>query len=748
MKVKFSVFNFSFNKLVLSQQYFTLLHIYKKFFPEKNLQMEFGKMREIFYLSIFVCTIFVSGSIQIAAQSDMKPPVAKKELKITNINGRELRDNYFWLRDKKNPEVIKYLEAENAYTEAYMKSTEEFQKTLYNEMLGRIKQTDLSVPYKYGNYWYYTKTEEGKQYPMYYRARTQSGEGEQLLLDQNELAKGLKYYAIGAFSISDDGNLLAFSSDNTGYRQYTLQIKDLRTGQMLPDKIERVTSVVWANDNKHLFFVTEDNVTKRSDKFWRHEVGTNKNDLLYEEKDELFDIGVGRSRDKKMIFLSSYAKTMREVRYLPADQPMGEWKIILPREKDHEYSIDYYNGEFYITTNKNATNFRVVRAPINDPSERNWKEFIAHNPKLKIEDITFFKNHALIYERENGLEYLRVIDMRSKDSHRIATPETVYTTGLGANPEFDVEKIRFGYSSMITPPSTYEYDLNTKEAKLLKQQEIPSGYDKTKYETTRLWIPARDGVKVPVSIMMKKGTKLDGSTPMLLYAYGSYGISMTPNFSTARLSLVDRGMIFAIAHIRGGGELGEEWRQAGRMFKKMNTFYDFIDTADWFIKNKYTSPDRLVIQGGSAGGLLMGAVVNMRPELFKAAIVQVPFVDVMNTMLDASLPLTTSEYIEWCNPNEKEAFEYMIQYSPYDNIKTQNYPDLLILTSLNDSQVPYWEGAKFAAKIRELNPDAKNIVLLKTNMGAGHGGSSGRYDALKEIAFNYAFALKQVGITK
>jgi oligopeptidase B len=710
--------------------------------------MEFGKMREIFYLSIFVVFIFVIGSNSVVAQTDMKPPAAKKELKVTNVNGYELRDNYFWLRDKKNPEVIKYLEAENAYTEAYMKSTEEFQKTLYDEMLGRIKQTDLSVPYRYGNYWYYTKTEEGKQYPMFYRARTQDGQDEQLLLDQNELAKGFKFYAIGAFAISDDGNLLAFSSDNTGYRQYTLQIKDLRTGQMLPDKIERVTSVVWANDNKHLFFVTEDDVTKRNDKFWRHEIGTSKNDLLYEEKDDLYDIGVGRSRDKKMMFLTSFAKTMREVRYLSADQPMGEWKIILPREKDHEYSVNYYNGEFYITTNKNATNFRVVTAPVNDPGEKNWKEFIAHNPKLKLEYITFFKNHAIAYERENGLEFLRVIDMKTKDSHRIVTPETVYTTGLAANPEFDVEKIRFSYASMITPPSTYEYDLNTKEAKLLKQQEIPSGYDKAQYETKRIWIPARDGVQVPVSIVMKKGTKLDGNAPMLLYAYGSYGASMSPNFSTARLSLVDRGMIFAIAHIRGGGELGEEWRQAGRMFKKMNTFNDFIDTADYLIKNKYTSANKLVIQGGSAGGLLMGAVINMRPELFKAAIIQVPFVDVMNTMLDASLPLTTSEYIEWGNPNEKEAFEYMIKYSPYDNIKTQNYPDLLILTSLNDSQVPYWEGAKFAAKIRELNPDANNTVLLKTNMGAGHGGSSGRYDALKEIAFNYAYALKQVGITK
>ncbi|HXH70907.1 MAG TPA: S9 family peptidase [Pyrinomonadaceae bacterium] len=678
----------------------------------------------------------------------MKPPVAKRETKITKINGYELKDDYFWLRDKKNPEVIKYLEAENAYTEGAMKPHQAFADNLYKEMLGRIKQTDLSVPYKFGDFWYYTKTEEGKQYPMFFRSKKQNGDDEQLLLDQNELAKGLKYYAIGSFDMSDDGNLLAFSSDNTGYRQYTLQIKDLRSGKILPDKIERVTSVEWANDSKTLFVVTEDNVTKRSDKFWKHAVGSNDNQLVYEEKDELYDIGVERSRDKKMLFLGAHAKTMREYRYLPADQPNGEWKIILPREKDHEYAVDFYNGEFYITTNKNAENFRVSRAPLSDPSEKNWKDFIRHNPAIKIEGVDFFKDYAIVTEHENGLEYLKVMDLKTKRATtRIATPESVYTTSLSVNPEFETPVVRYNYASMITPNSTYEYDFKTKESKLLKQMEIPSGYDKAQYETTRVWATARDGVKVPISVVMKKGTKLDGKSPMLLYAYGSYGASMTPNFSTARLSLVDRGMIYAIAHIRGGSELGEKWRQEGRMFKKQNTFNDFVDSAEWLIKNKYTSNDRLVIQGGSAGGLLMGAVVNMRPDLFKAVIAQVPFVDVINTMLDASLPLTTSEYIEWGNPNEKEAFDYMMKYSPYDNVKRQKYPNMLIETSLNDSQVPYWEGAKFAAKIRAMKTD-DNTILLKTNMGAGHGGSSGRYDRLKEIAFDYAYALSQVGIVK
>jgi oligopeptidase B len=449
-----------------------------------------------------------------------------------------------------------------------------------------------------------------------------------------------------------------------------------------------------------------------------------------------------------MLFLGSYAKTLREYRYLPADNPLGEWKIITPRREGHEYAADFYNGEFYITTNKEAENFRVVRAPVSDPGEKNWKEFIPHNPAIKIEDVDFFNDYAVVSEVENGLEYLKVMDLKTRRaSRRIPTPESVYTMNLGTNPEFDTPVIRYNYASMITPVSTYEYDFKTGKSQLLKQQEIPSGYDKTKYETTRVWAAARDGVKVPISIVMKKGTKLDGSAPMLLYAYGSYGFSMTPNFSTARLSLVDRGMIFAIAHIRGGSELGEKWRQEGRMFKKLNTFYDFIDSAKWLIANQYTSSDRLIIQGGSAGGMLMGGVVNMSPETFKAAIVQVPFVDVINTMLDDTLPLTTEEWIEWGNPNEKEAFDYMIQYSPYDNVKAQNYPNMLVEISLNDSQVPYWEGAKFVAKLRAMKTD-DNIILLKTNMGAGHGGASGRYDRLKEIAFDYAYALTQVGITK
>ena len=711
-------------------------------------------MRELFYaFGLFI--VIVIGNTIIVAQENMKPPIARKETKVTKINGYDLKDDYGWLRSSKDPktgkirqEVEDYLVAENAYTTSVMKPTEAFQKNLYDEMLGRIKQTDLSVPYKNGDWWYYTKTVEGQQYPTYYRSKKQNGDDEHLLLDQNEMAKGLKYFAIGSFDVSDDGNLLAFSTDATGYRQYTLQIKDLRTGKVLPDKIERVTSTEWSNDGKYLFVSIEDDVTKRSDKIWRHTVGTNENQMLFNEKNELFGVGVRRSRDKKMLFIASGASTMNEYRYLPADQPTGEFKTILPREKDHEYSVDYYNGDFYITTNKNAENFRIVRAPVADPSQKNWTDFVAHNPAIKIDGVDFFKDFAVVSERENGLEYLKILDTKTKRAAtRIATPESVYTIGTGTNVEFDTPVIRYSYASMITPSSTYEYNFKTKKSELLKQQEIPSGYDKTQYETTRVWATVRDGVKVPVSIVMKKGTKLDGKSPMLLYAYGSYGISMDPSFSTARLSLVDRGMIYGIAHIRGGSELGEKWRQDGRMFKKLNTFNDFVDSAEWLVKNKYTSSDRLVIQGGSAGGLLMGAVVNMRPDLFKAAIAQVPFVDVMNTMLDATLPLTTGEYIEWGNPNEKEAFDYMIKYSPYDNVKAQSYPNMLVEVSVNDSQVPYWEGTKFAAKIRELKTN-DSTILIKANMGAGHGGSSGRYDKLKEVAFDYAYALGQVGIAK
>ena len=674
-----------------------------------------------------------------------KPPMAEKKTKTTNIHGETLVDDYFWLREKSNPQVVAYLQAENAHTDAVMKHTEALQEKLYKEMVGHIKETDQSVPYRFGNYFYYTRTEQGKQYPTYCRKATLDGK-EEVILDQNELAKGFKFFSIQAFAVSDDGNLLAYSTDTTGYRQFKLQIKDLRTGQLLPETFERVGSVMWATDNKTLYFTTEDAVTKRSDKFNRHVLG-GKTDVLVEEKDELFDLYAGRSRDKAMILIGSYSKTSNEFRYLPADKPMAEPKIILARQPDHEYDADYRDGLLYIRTNKGAKNFRIVTAPVSNPSEKNWKEFVGHQPAVKVEDISLFANHAVISEWEGGLQHLRVIDIKTGKSHRIKFPEPVYAVGLDANREFKTDVVRYRYQSLVTPSSVFDYDMNKQQSTLLKETEVPGGFDRKNYASERLFATASDGTKIPMSMVYRRGTKMDGKAPLLLYGYGSYGASIPPTFSSNRLALLDRGAIFVIAHIRGGGEMGEEWRQAGRMMNKMNTFTDFIAAAEHLVKNKYTSSDRLVIQGGSAGGLLMGAVSNMRPDLFKAVVSQVPFVDVLNTMLDATLPLTTSEYIEWGNPNDKDAYMYMKKYSPYDNIARTNYPAMLVKVSLNDSQVPYWEGAKLVAKLRTMKTD-DNPLVLKVNMGAGHGGSSGRYDYLREVAFDYAFMLWQMGLAE
>ena len=679
-----------------------------------------------------------------AQEAARRPPLAEKRPHMTEIHGLTLTDDYFWLRERSNPEVSDYLEAENAYTDAVMAPTRALQETLYKEMLGRIKQTDLSVPARIGGYFYYSRTEEGKQYPYMCRRKGSMEGAEEILLDLNELAEGKKFLGLGAFAVSDDASLLAYSTDSTGYRQYVLQVKDLRTGKTLDERIERTGSVVWAADNRTLFYTTEDAVSKRSDRFWRHVIGTDSSDLLYEEKDELFDISAARSLDRQVIFLGSYARTSREFRFLRADDPGATLKLILHREPDHEFEVDHYRGEFYITTNRGAKNFRVVRAPMTDPSEKNWKAFIDHDPAIKIEGLTFFADHIVVSERQGGLMYLRVIDAKAKASHRIATQEPDYALSLGSNPEFETTSVRFSYTSMVTPQSVYEYDLTTRERKLLKQQEVLGGYDPANYEAMRIWSVSRDGTKVPISLVYRKGVKMDGRAPLLLHGYGSYGASLAPTFSSSRLSLLDRGVIYAIAYIRGGGELGEDWREQGRMMQKMNTFYDFVDCAEYLVKNKYTSSDRLVIQGGSAGGLLVGAATNLRPDLFKAVVAEVPFVDVVNTMLDASLPLTTNEYTEWGNPNDKPAFDYIRTYSPYDNIRATAYPAMLVRISLNDSQVPYWEGAKYAAKLRAIKTDS-HPLLLKTNMGAGHGGASGRYDALRETAFTYAFVLWQMG---
>ncbi len=674
-----------------------------------------------------------------------KPPVAERIPHKTDIHGETLIDNYFWLRERNNPKVKAYLEAENAYADAVMQPTKPLQERLYQEMVGHIKETDLSVPYRFGDYFYYSRTEAGKQYQIYCRKRGSLSAPEEITLDLNQLAQGHSFLGLGDYAVSDDGNLLAYSLDTTGYRQYTLYVKNLKTGQLLPEHIERVDSVAWANDNKTIFYTTEDAVTKRNDRFFRHTIGSNDSEQLYYEPDELYDIYCGRSRDRKMIFLEAASKTATEVRYIAADNPAGQLKVILPREADHEYHADYRDGMFYILTNQNAKNFRLVTAPLSDPSKRNWHELIAHNPAVRLDDVNLFANHMVVSEREGGLQKLLIMDLRNKKSHRIAFDEPVYSVNVSTNREYNTNVVRISYESFVTPNTVYDYNMDSRQRTKLKQQEVP-GYDPTRYTSERVYATATDGTQIPISLVYRKGMQRNGQNPFWLYGYGSYGLPRWPSFSSNRLSLLDRGVIYAIAHIRGGGEMGEVWRDLGRMNKKMNTFTDFINCAEYLIKQKYTSPEHLAIQGGSAGGMLLGAVLNMRPDLFKAALVQVPFVDVINTMLDASLPLTTSEYIEWGNPNIKAEYNYIKQYSPYDNVKAQAYPAMLVKVSLNDSQVPYWEGTKFVAKLRAMKTD-HNPLLLKVNMGAGHGGSSGRYDALRDVAYDYSFMLTQLGIT-
>jgi oligopeptidase B len=676
------------------------------------------------------------------------PPVAKKVPHKEVLHGDTRLDDYFWMKDKTNPDVIKHLEAENAYTAAVMKACEPLQETFYKECLARMKQTDLSVPHREGGYWYYSRTEEGKQYAIHCRKKGTLEAAEEVILDVNELAKGEKFLNVGGLHVSDDGNLLAFISDTTGFREYYVSVKDLKTGTMLETRFVKSSQVQWAADTVTLFYVTEDDA-KRANKLWRHTLGQprEKDVLVYEEKDELFRLGLGRSRDRKYLFHSSHSSTTSEESYLPADQPAGAWKTILPRAEGHEYSVDHRDGQFYIRTNRDkATNFKVMSCPVGDTNLENWKDFLPYNPAVMVGGVSLFKDFAVIGEREAGNPQMRVIDFRDGKQHRIEFPEPVYSASLGANPEFDTATVQMSYTSFTTPGSVYEYDLDKKTRKLLKRTEVPGGYNPDDYVSERVFATAADGTKVPVSLVYKKGVKKDGSAPCLLYGYGSYGATLPVGFTSNRLPLLDRGVIFAQAHIRGGSDLGRQWYNDGKMQKKLNTFTDFIACADFLVNEKYCSRDRLVIQGGSAGGLLVGATINLRPDLCKAAVLQVPFVDVINTMLDESLPLTIQEFLEWGNPKKKDEYEYIKQYCPYTNLKKAAYPAILVTTSLNDSQVLFHEPTKYVARQRELNPG--NTVVFKCNMAGGHGGSSGRYDAIKENAFVMSFVLDQMGIKK
>jgi oligopeptidase B len=676
-----------------------------------------------------------------------KPPVAKKTPRVDEVHGDRRVDDYFWLRDKQNPDVAAYLEAENAYAAAVMKPTAAFQDTLYEEMLGRIKETDVNVPYRKGGFWYYSRTEQGKQYPIYCRKAASLEAAEAVTLDLNQLAEGQKFMSLGSYAVSDDGNLLAYSTDNTGFRQYTLYVKDLRSGAVQETVAEKVGSVAWAADDKTLFYSVEEDNTKRPYQVYRHALGAGNHDLVYEEKDEAFNLGVSRTRSLRYVIMGLGSHTTSEARYLPADQPAGQWKLVAPRVAEQEYDVDHHGDSFYIRVNDKGRTFRLVKAPVASPGRESWQEVVSTRPDVMLEGTDFFKSFYVLFEREAGLPQLKVVDLASGASHRIAFPEPTYSAFPGANAEFDTTTFRYTYQSLVTPNSTFDYDVEKGTSKLMKQVEVLGGYEPARYQSERVFATAKDGVKVPISLVFKRGLVKDGKAPIYLYGYGSYGYALPINFSSNRLSLLDRGAVIAIAHIRGGGDLGKPWHDDGRMMKKKNTFSDFIACAEHLVSEKYGSQDRLVIEGGSAGGLLMGAVTNMRPDLWKAVVSKVPFVDVVNTMLDETLPLTVGEFEEWGNPKKKDEYEYIKSYCPYTNLDKKAYPAILVKTSFNDSQVMYWEPAKYVAKLRTLKTDA-NPLILKTNMAAGHGGASGRYDALHEAAFDYAFILTQMGLDR
>ena len=666
------------------------------------------------------------------------------------MHGDRRADDYFWLRGKDDPEVMAYLRAENAHTEAVMKPSAALVDTLYAEMLARIKEDDQTVPYRRGDYFYYSRTEQGKQYAILCRKLGSVDAPEEVTLDLNALAAGHPFFALGMAVVSDDGHLLAYTTDLTGFRQYTLSVKDLRTGALLPDHIEKVVSIAWAADDRTLFYVTED-AAKRPYRLYRHVLGAAADDLVYEETDALFNLGVERTRSRRYLLATSASFTTTEVRYHAAAETVAPWTLILPREQDHEYHVEHWMGEgadelFYIRTNGGGRrNFRLVTAPVADPRPSSWIERIAHRDDVMLEDVEVFATHHVAHERDDGLSRLRVTTLADGAAHHIEFPEPAYEVSPDHNPEFATSSYRFRYQSLVTPPSVFDYDVAGRRSVLLKQMEVLGGYDPSRYRVERVHATAADGARIPISLVRRADTPRDGTSPLLLAGYGAYGISLPVMFSSSRLSLLDRGVAFAIAHIRGGGELGKRWHDDGRMLCKRNTFTDFIAAAEFLVKRGDTRPDRLVIEGGSAGGLLVGAVLNMRPDLFRAAVLRVPFVDVINTMLDETLPLTVGEFEEWGNPKILEQYEYIKSYCPYTNLAPKDYPAILVRTSLNDSQVMYWEPAKYVAKLRTLKTDARPL-LFKINLDAGHGGASGRYDHLREIAFDYAFILTQLGL--
>ena len=676
-------------------------------------------------------------------------PVADKIKKELTKHGHTRTDFYYWMNDISNPKVVEYLESENEYTKQALAQTEELQKKLFNEIVERIKKEDDSVPYKYHGYFYYRRYEAGKEYPIYCRKKESIAAGEEIMLDLNEMAKGHKYINVFGLNVSPDNKLLAFGVDFSGRRKYDIHFKNLETGEILSDKISNTAgAIAWTNDSMAIFYSKKDKAL-RSYKIFKHLIGdeTSKDSEIYHETDPTFSVYVNKSKSGKYIFIGSFSNTSSEYRFLDADNPDGTFILIYAREKNHEYYVEHLDDKFLITTNDEAKNFKLVEAELNNSSKENWKVIIPHRKQILLEGIEVFKNYIALLERRDGLKKIRILNLSNSAQKYIEFEEDTYSIYPASNYDFESGELRFIYTSLTTPNTTYDFNMATGEKTLLKQEEVVGNFNKNNYATERIFTSAEDGTKIPISIVYKKGLTKNGRNPVLLTGYGAYGISSDPDFSSTRLSLLDRGFVFAIAHIRGGQEFGRQWYEDGKLFHKKNTFTDFISCAEYLIKNNYTNKEYLFAVGGSAGGLLMGSVINIRPDLFKGVIAAVPFVDVLTTMLDESIPLTTGEYDEWGDPNQKKYYEYILSYSPYDNVERKKYPALLVTTGLNDSQVQYWEPAKWVAKLRDMKTDS-NPLLLYANMSAGHSGSSGRFERFKVIALEYAFLLDQLVIVQ
>ena len=706
--------------------------------------------REITGLTFALVSALCLAGWGCQAEDKIKPPVAKVVPKQLEKHGHIRTDNYYWLKERDNPEVLKYLQAENDYTNAVMAHTEGLETRLFNEFKTRIKQTDISVPYKKDGYFYYSRVEAGKDYPIYCRKKGSLEAPEQIMVDVNQVAAGHKFCSLPPPQVSSGQNLMAYAVDTVGRRFYTIHFKNLDSGQALKDSVPNVTSnVAWANDNKTVFYSKQDPNTLRSHRIYRHVLGADpaKDALVYEEKDETFRCFVFKTKSKKYLMVASTQTLSSEFRYLEANQPAGSFRVFLPRQRDHEYSLDHFQNHFYIRTNLKAKNFRLMKTPVDRTAVTNWQDVIPHREEVLLEGTEIFRDHLVVVERKDGLLRLRIMPWSGQGEHYIDFGEPAYMAYPSQNPDFNTPLVRYVYTSMTTPMSVFDYNMVTREKKLLKQEEVLGGFDSANYQAERLFATAQDGTRVPISLVYRKGFRKNGTSPLLLYGYGSYGASMDATFDPFRISLLDRGFVYALGHIRGGEELGRRWYEDGKLLNKKNTFTDFIACADYLVREKYADPRRLFAEGGSAGGLLMGAVVNMRPDLFRGVVAAVPFVDALTTMLDDSIPLTTNEYDEWGNPNQKQYYDYILSYSPYDQVTAQNYPNLLVTTGLHDSQVQYWEPAKWVAKLRAAKT-GRNRLLLKTRMEAGHGGVSGRDQRYKQIAFEYAFLLDLAGVTK